>query len=45
LAERFFTALHRAAADCSLGWTTKTAILYGLDGRFVSSLLPAVMSV
>jgi hypothetical protein len=31
LAERFFTALHRAAADCSLGWTTKTAILYGLD--------------
>jgi hypothetical protein len=36
LAERFFTALHRAAADCSLGWTTKTAILYGLESRFVS---------
>ncbi len=36
LAERFFTTLHHAAAEWSLGWTTKTTILYGLDGRFVS---------
>jgi hypothetical protein len=36
LAERFFTTLHRAATDWSLGWTTKTAIPSGLESRFVS---------